>query len=332
MTKFVLKRLAAAVGVLVVLAAVVFMLGQLTPTDPVHAMLGANASPATIKAERHKLGYDKPLPQQYVSYLEGLVHGDLGMSLRTRRPVMTDLRQYLPATFELAFYGVLLGVFLGVSLGLLTTARFKGSGLLRIVLVGLSSAPVFLLALLGILLFYRQLNWLPATGRTSYYNFSGPTGFLTLDALLKGRVDVWWDAMRHLAMPAFCVAIAPAVAIGRVLRSSLTSTMGTDYVRTARMKGLRERVVLLRHALRNSAGPALSMTGLQVGLMFAGVVVIESIFAWPGIGFYTVQSIPRNDFPAIAGVTLVLGFCYVIVNTLVEVAQAVADPRLQLAG
>lgn len=332
MTTFVLKRLAAAFGVLMVLAAVMFFLSKITPTDPVHAMLGANASPATIKAERHKLGYDKPIATQYLDYVDGLFHGNLQTSLRTRRPVVSDLGTFLPATIELAFYGVLLGVVLGLTLGLLTTARFKGSGLLRVVLVGLSSAPVFLLALLGILLFYRRLNWLPATGRTSYYNFKGRTGFLTLDALLAGRFDVLGDAFRHLAMPAFCVAIAPAVAIGRVLRSSLVTTMGSDYVRTARMKGLAERAVLLRHALRNSAGPALSMTGLQIGLMFAGVVVIESIFAWPGIGFYTVQSIPRNDFPAIAGVTLVLGVGYVLVNTLVEIGQALADPRLKLSA
>jgi peptide/nickel transport system permease protein len=225
-----------------------------------------------------------------------------------------------------------MALILGGALGLLTAARFKGSGALRIVLVGFASAPVFLLALLGILLFYRNLGWLPATGRTSFSNIpKGPTNLLTVDSLIHGRFDVFIDAQKHLIMPAFCVAIGPAVAIGRVLRSSLVTTLQTDYVRTARSKGLRERTVIFRHALRNSVGPALSMTGLQVGLMFAGVVVIESIFAWPGIGFYTVQSIPRTDFPAIAGVTLILGAGYVLVNTLVEIAQAVADPRLKLS-
>ena len=330
MITFIAKRLGAAVGILLVLAAVVFLLQQLTPADPVRAMLGANASPERVAEQRAKLGYDQPLPQQYLRYVGGLFQGDMQMSLRTRRPVTTDLKDFLPATLELAFYGVIMAVALGLVLGVATAARFKGGGALRVVLVGLSSAPVFLLALLGILLFYRQLGWLPATGRTGFKDFRGPTGFLTFDALISFRFDVLADAFWHLLLPAFCVAIAPAVAIGRVLRSSLITTMGGDYVRTARMKGLRERSVLMRHALRNSAGPALSMTGLQVGLMFAGVVVIESIFAWPGIGFYTVQSIPRNDFPAIAGVTLVLGVGYVLVNMLVEIAQAAADPRLAL--
>jgi peptide/nickel transport system permease protein len=332
MTTFILKRIASAIGVLLVLAAVLFLLQQVTPTDPVHAMLGANASEEKIAAKKHELGYDRPIIQQYITYVAGVVHGDLQMSLRTRRPVTTDLADYLPATIELAFYGVLLALVLGGALGLLTAARFKGSGLLRVILVGFASAPVFLLALLGILLFYRNLGWLPATGRTSYTNMQkGPTGFMTVDTLIHGQPEMWVDSVKHLILPAFCVAIGPAVAIGRVLRSSLVTSMQTDYVRTARAKGLKERTVLFRHGMRNSIGPALSMTGLQVGLMFAGVVVIESIFAWPGIGFYTVQSIPRTDFPAIAGVTLVLGAIYVLVNTLVEIFQAMADPRLKLS-
>ena len=331
MAAFVAKRLLSAIGVLAVLAGVMFLLQQVTPADPVHAMLGANASQDKIDAKKHELGYDKPVLQQYANYMTGLLHGDMQMSLRTRRPVTTDLADYLPATIELAFYGVLMAVVLGGALGLLTAARFKGSGALRVVLVGFASMPVFVLALLGILLFYRRLGWLPATGRTAFTDFKGPTGFLTLDSLLAGRMDIFGDALWHLILPAFCVAIGPAVAIGHVLRSSLVGVLGTDYVRTARAKGLAERAVLFRYALRNSVGPALSMTGLQVGLMFAGVVVLESIFAWPGIGFYTVQSIPRTDFPAIAGVTLVLGAGYVLVNALVEIAQAWADPRLKLA-
>jgi peptide/nickel transport system permease protein len=193
-----------------------------------------------------------------------------------------------------------------------------------------ASAPVFLLALLGLLLFYRRLHWLPANGRTNYLEPpAGPTKLLLVDSLVHGRFDVFRDASEHILMPAFCIAIGPAVAIGRVLRSGIVNSMRSDYVRTARAKGLRERTVLVRHTLRNSAGAALSMTGLQVGLMFAGVVVIESIFAWPGIGFYTVQSIPRLDFPAIAGVTLLLGAAYVVVNTAVDILQGVADPRMR---
>jgi peptide/nickel transport system permease protein len=331
MTRLIGKRLLAMVAVLLFLAAVVFTLQQLTPTDPVHSFLGANASKAAIRAESHKLGYDKPLPQQYVHFVGGMLHGDFRMSLRTRRPVSTDLRHYLPATLELALFGLVLAALLGAVLGVVTAGRFKGAGIFRVITLAGASTPPFLLALVGILLFYHRLHWLPATGRTSLANPpSGPTGFLTIDTLLHGNLHGFTDAVGHLILPGMCVAILPAVSIGRVLRSSLVSTMRSDFVRTARAKGLRELAVLWRHAIRNSIGPALSMGGLQVGLMFAGVVVIEQIFAWPGIGLYTVQSIPRSDFPAIAGVTIVLGAGYVVVNTIVDILQAVADPRIAL--
>jgi peptide/nickel transport system permease protein len=331
MSRLIAKRLAAMVAVLLFLAAIVFTLQRLTPTDPVHSFLGANASKAAIKAESHKLGYDRPLVQQYLHFVGGMLHGDFQMSLRTRRPVATDLRHYLPATIELALFALLLAAVLGTALGVVTAGRFRGSGIFRVVTLAGASTPPFLLALVGILLFYHVLHWLPATGRTSLANPpTGPTGLLTVDTLVHGNFHGFTDAIAHLILPGLCVAILAAVSIGRVLRSSLVSTMRSDHVRTARSKGLRETAVLQRHAMRNSVGPALSMGGLQVGLMFAGVVVIEQIFAWPGIGLYTVQSIPRTDFPAIAGVTIVLGVGYVVVNTIVDILQAVADPRITL--
>jgi peptide/nickel transport system permease protein len=329
--KFFAGRLGGMIVVLLVLAFVVFCLQRYTPADPVRVKLGANAQPQIVKAERHRLGYDRPLFVQYFDYVKGLAHGDLQDSLRTRNPVTTDLGNYVPATLELTGFALGLALVLGTLLGIVSAAKMRGSGVLRVVMVAGSSAPVFLLALLGLLLFYRRLGWLPATGRTKFLNPpTGPTKLLTIDSLLHGRFDVFTDAVKHLILPGFCIAIGPAVSIGRVLRSSIVNSLRSDYVRTARAKGLSERTVLLRHTLRNSAGAALSMTGLQVGLMFAGVVVIESIFAWPGIGFYTVQSIPRLDFPAIAGVTLLLGAAYVVVNTAVDVLQGVADPRMRV--
>jgi peptide/nickel transport system permease protein len=331
LTKFVLTRIASMIAVVLVLAFVMFVLQRVTPVDPVRAKLGSNASKQAVAAERKKLGYDDPLVVQYVDYLGDLVHGNLQESLRTRRPVMDDIRDYLPATIELAVFGLLFAVGMGTVLGLASAAKFRGSGVLRVVMIGGASAPVFLLALIGLVVFYRNLGWLPATGRTSIQNApTGPTGLLTIDGVLHGRPDVTWDAFQHLILPAFCIAIGPAVSIGRVLRGSLVGNLRSDYVRTARAKGLRERTVLLRHALRNSMGPALSMTGLQVGLMFAGVVVIETIFAWGGLGQYIVQSIPRADFPAIAGVTLLLGVGYVVINSIIDILQSIADPRIRL--
>lgn len=330
MVRFVVSRIGSMIAVLLVLVLLLLVLQRYTPADPVRAKLGANANPELVAAERARLGYDDPLPVQYVDYVAGLVTGDMGDSLRTRRPVTEDLGAYLPATAELALFSLALAVVLGGLLGIASAARWRGSGVLRVVMVGGSSAPVFLVVLLGLLFFYRRLGWLPATGRTGIRDApDGPTNFLLLDSLFAGRVDVFGDAVKHLILPGLCLAIGPAVAIGRVLRGSIIDTMGTDFVRTARSLGAPERTVLRRHALRNSVGPALSMTGLQVGLMFAGVVVVESIVAWPGIGLYTVQSIPRLDFPAIAGVTLVLGVVYVVANTAVDILQTMTDPRLR---
>ncbi len=329
MIRFIVKRLAAAVVIVLALTAVMFILQKVSPVDPVHAMLGASASGSEVLAERRKLGLDRPLVDQYLSYLAGLPRGDLGMSYRTRRPVSTDLRSFIPATAELTACALLFALLLAALLAIGSTLRWPGAGLLRICLIAGASVPAFLVAIAGILVFYQRLGWLPATGRSSYTSPpTGPTGFLTIDGLLNGQPGVTLDALRHLLMPALAIAVVPAVSIGRVLRSSLIDGMRSDYVRTARAKGLSERRVVIGHVLRNCLGAALSMTGLQVGLMFSGVLVIEQVFAWPGIGQYMAQSIPAADFPAIAGVTLLLGVVYVAVNTIVDILQAIADPRI----
>ncbi len=329
MIRFIVNRVAAAVVIVLALTAGMFVLQKVSPVDPVHAMLGAQASAGQILAERHRLGLDRPLLSQYVSYLAGLPRGDLGTSFRTRRPVSTDLASFVPATAELTLYALAFALILAALLAIGSTLRWPGARLLRLFLMAGASVPAFLLAIAGTLIFYQRLGWLPATGRTSYADApTGPTGLLTIDSLIAGRPAVTLDALRHLLMPALAVAAVPAVSIGRVLRSSLIGGMRSDYVRTARAKGLTERRIVIGHVLRNCLGAALSMTGLQVGLMFSGVLVVEQVFAWPGIGQYMAQSIPAADFPAIAGVTLLLGVVYVAVNAVVDILQAVADPRI----
>lgn len=331
MTRFVAKRLSAMVIILVVLTGVVFLLQQLSGINPAHAYLGPNASPAAVAHETRILGYDKPIYQQFLTYIGHALQGNLGKSLRTRDPVSANIASYLPATAELALAGLGLALILGAALGLGSVGRWRGSGVLRIVLLSGASIPGFLLALAGILLLNGKLHWLPASGDTGYTHApTGPTGMVVVDTLLHGNLAMFWDAIVHLILPAICVSLGPAVSIGRVLRTSLESAMGSDFVRTARAKGLKEKTVIVRHALRNSLSAALSMTGLQVGLMFAGIVVIETIFAWPGIGLYTEQSIPSADFPAIAGVTLVLGVAYVVINAVVDILQTVVDPRVAM--
>jgi peptide/nickel transport system permease protein len=330
MPRFIITRLASAAVVLLGLVFVVFVLQQVSPLDPVKAMVGANASQAAVQEQREALGLDDPLSAQFVQYVQNLAHGDLGTSYRTRRPVSSDLSTYLPATAELASAAILMALALAAILAFSVSLRWKGASVIKGVMLAGASAPPFLLALAAILLFYSKLGWLPATGRSDFTDApTGPTGFLTIDGLIAGRPEVSVDAVQHLILPALAIALGAAIAIGRVLNSSIDAEQGSDYARTARAKGLSENLVLRRHVLRNAAGPSMSMAGLQVGLMFAGVLVIEQIFAWPGVGLYMAQSIPVADFPAIAGVTLALGIAYVLINALVDVLQAWADPRLE---
>jgi peptide/nickel transport system permease protein len=325
------KRFASMIVIILALTLVVFYLQQISPLDPVHAQLGGQASASAVAAQRHVLGLDRPFFAQFWHYLGGLLHGDLGDSYRTRRPVSTDLGDFLPATAELALFGLTIALLLGTIFAFATTLRWRGAGVLRFIMLAGASMPVFLLGIGGILIFYRNLGWLPASGRSGVSNApTGPTGFLTIDGLLHGRLNVTWDAIKHLILPGVALSLGPAVAIGRVLRSSLVADRRSDYARTARAKGLGEWRILWKHILRNGIGAALSMTGLQVGLMFAGVLVIEQVFSWPGIGQYVAQSIPVADFPAIAGVTLLLGVGYVVINTIVDLLQAWADPRIKL--
>jgi peptide/nickel transport system permease protein len=325
------RRLVALVAVLLGLSVIVFALQALIPSDPARAIVGASASPAVVAAKSHELGYDKPLPTQFAKFLDRMAHGNLQDSLRTRNPVADDLRTFAPATLELALVSAMLAAALGVGLGLLLTSGWRAARAARLILIGGASVPSFLVALLAILLFYSALHLLPASGRVDdkFIITDGPTRLLLVDSLLHGQPNVFFDALKHLVMPAFTLALVPALAIARTLDASLTQVMREDYVRTARSKGLKERTVVLKHALRNAAGPTFTMGGLQFGLMLGGVVVVEQIFAWPGLGLYLDQSIGYSDFPAITGTTILLGTAYVVVNFAVDLAQAWADPRIR---
>lgn len=330
MLSFIGKRVASLAAILVALAATIFVLQQISPLDPVRAQLGAQASAQAVAQRRAELGLDRPATAQFWSYLTGLVRGDLGDSYRTRQSVSSDLVTYIPATLELTLTALAIALVLALVFAVSTVLRWPGARVVRGLLLTGAVTPTFLLGILGILVLYQQLGMFPAGGRSSLMDApSGPTHLLVLDSVLAGRWDAAYDAAMHLALPALAIALAPAVAIGRVLAAALEQESRSDYARTARAKGLTERTVVRRHILRNSVGPALSMTGLQVGLMFAGVLVVEQVFGWPGVGQYVALSIPVADFPAIGGVTLVLGVAYVVINAFVDVAQAVADPRVQ---
>ena len=327
MLGFLTRRLAAAVVILLTLSLVIFVLQYVSPGDPARAYVGANASNEMVAAERQRLGLNDPFFTQYFRFLGGLFTGDLGRSLRTRQPVTSDLATYLPATVELVVAAFLIALALAALYAMSGALRWPGGGIGRGVMLLLATAPPFLLALVGIIVFFGQLGWLPARGVGNFED-PGPTGMQAVDTLLHGQADAFVDALQHLVLPAVVLSIAPAVAMGRVLRSSLLAVLDVDYVRTARSKGLTEPQVVAHHVLRNAIGPALSMAGLQLGFMFAVVVVVEQVFSWPGIGNYLAASIPVSDFPAIAGVTLVLGAIYVVSNLVVDMLQALADPRV----
>lgn len=328
--RFIVGRVASLVGILLVLTFVIFLIQAVLPADPVAAQLGGGASRQLIEEKRRELGYDQPILVQYVHYLGRILRGDLGTSLRTHNPVRSDIAHFVPATLELAVCASVLILALSLLLGMWSVLRSKGGEAFRASMIGAASVPTFFVAILLILLFYSNLGWLPASGRLDEGTAVRPiTSVVTIDALLEGRFTAFWDAVRHLILPAIVLALGPAVAIGRVLRGALLDVEGQDFVRTARSKGLTEKAVFRRHGLRNSMTPTLAMAGLQVGLVLTGVIVVESVFAWPGLGLYTARALQFSDFPAIMGVTLVFGTVYVVVNAIVDTLQMVADPRLR---
>lgn len=331
MLRFVALRLLALAGILWALTTIVFLLRTVIPADPARTLAGPGATPELLEIERVKLGLDRPLITQYLDYIRGLLHGDLGMSVYSRHPVSHDLANTVPASLELLVGAIVVMLVLGLALGLLGGSSVRGAGALRLVMVGGASVPTFLLGLLGLLLLYSKLHIAPAGGdvSSSLNAPTGPTGVVALDGLLTLRFNVALDALWHLALPAFVLGIGPALVLGRTLQSSLRSVNGQDYIRTARAKALTNRSLVLRHALRNAVNAPLSLAGLEIGAMLAGIAVVEDVFSWPGIGLYTVHAIAASDFAAIAGVTMVVGTGYIIANAAVDIAQVAADPRLR---
>jgi peptide/nickel transport system permease protein len=328
--RLILWRLVGLIIVLLLLTLMVFVIQAKLPADPVAVTLGAGATPQRVAEKRHELGYDKPLWIQYKRFLTRLAHGDLGTSLRTHSSVAGDIAHFAPSTAELAFASAIWVFVFSLLLGLWSALRRYGSTAARSFMLAAASAPPFFLAIVLILLFYSHLHWLPASGESTELDpVPRVTGFLLIDAILAANPHVVWDAATHLILPSMVIAIGPAVSIARVMRGALIDVMQLDHIRTARSKGLTETRILMKHALRNTLTPVLAMTGLQVGLLLTGVIVVETVFAWPGLGLYTARALQFDDFPAVIGVTLVFGFIYVVVNAVVDILQMVADPRLR---
>ena len=314
------------------LLVVTFIISRLLPADPVLAIVGDHASESTIAAARTKLGLDHPIPVQFLLYIWNVLQGDLGMSLRTSQPIMTDLANVFPATLELATWGILIGVVIGIPLGVWAAVRKDTivDHLIRFVgLVGYSM-PIFWLGIMGLLIFYAKLDWLPGPGRLDfgYEDIVTPvTGIMTIDTLIAGETDLFWNALAHLILPAALLGYYSLAYISRMTRSLMLSQLRQEYVLTARVKGVPESRIIWKHAMGNVLVPLLTVVALSYGNLLEGSVLTETVFAWHGIGLYITDSIFGQDLPAVMGGTIVVGFVYIIINTLTDLAYRFLDPR-----
>jgi peptide/nickel transport system permease protein len=337
MQALILRRVLLMIPLAIGMTLIAFLVSHSVPADPVAAHLGQRAmeDKTIVAAFRQQWGLDKPLPEQYVTYLGHLVRGDLGTSIRTHSPVAEDLGRYLPASAELAIAATVVGVFLGIPFGILSAVRRNHwlDHLVRAVsLLGVSS-PVFWLGLIGLYVFYFRLGWLPGPGRLDVGMPEPPrlTGIYTIDSLLTGNWATFVASARHLILPGLVLASVYVGLVTRMTRSSMLEVLAADYVRTARGKGLKERVVIGRHALGNALIPTITVLGLAFGDILAGTVLTETIFSWPGIGRYAYQSAVTLDFPAIMGVSLLIALVFITVNLATDIAYVVLDPRLRQA-
>ena len=330
--KSALRLLGSVVTTLLGLLLVTFFISRFLPADPVLAVVGDHASESTIQAARVRLGLDQPIIVQFWLYLKHVLVGDLGTSIRTGLPISQELLRVFPATLELATLGVIIGIVLGIPLGVWAAVR-KDSMVDHVIrFVGLIgySVPIFWLGLMGLLVFYFKLDWLPGPGRLDfgYEDLVTPvTGLMTVDTLIAGDTDLFWNALAHLVLPASLLGYFSLAYISRMTRSLMLGQLRQEYILTARVKGVSERRVVWGHAMRNILVPLLTVVALSYGNLLEGSVLTETVFAWHGIGLYITDSIFGQDLPAVMGGTIVVGFVYIIINTLTDLAYRFLDPR-----
>ncbi|EQA4071881.1 ABC transporter permease, partial [Klebsiella aerogenes] len=322
-------------GLILVVAGVcviTFIISHLIPGDPARLLAGDRASDEIVRHIRQQLGLDLPLWQQFARYVDALLHGDLGTSIRTGRPVLEDLKTFFPATLELAFCALLIALLVGIPLGVLSAVyrnRWTDHLVRLMALTGIST-PAFWLGLGVIVLFYGKLDWLPGSGRLDDW-FDPPTrvsGFYLLDSLLEGNIEVFFNALQHLILPAATLAFVHLGIVARQIRSAMLEQLNEDYIRTALASGLPKFTIVVRYALPNALIPSITVLGLALGDLLYGAVLTETVFAWPGMGAYVVSSIQALDFPAVMGFAIVVSFAYVLVNLVVDLLYLWIDPRM----
>ena len=347
MGRYIIRRLISVLPTLIGVTFVIFMFQRLIPGDPAVAMLGEHATEENVARIREQFGLNRPIfldrdalaqgdlagffDSQYIRYLGRLLRLDLGDSIHRRIPVAETLALRFPATFELALLSMLFAILIGIPVGIASASR-RNSVLDGVTMVGSLvgvSMPIFWLGLMEIMLFAVFLKWLPAGGRLGTgIEVETITNFILLDSLITGNTPAFIDALQHIIMPAVALATIPTAIIARMTRSSMLDVLQEDYIRTAKAKGLVERVVLFKHALKNAFLPVITIIGIQAGTLLAGAVLTETIFSWPGIGKWVYDSILARDYPIVQGATLLIAIIFMVANLLVDLSYALLDPRI----
>ncbi|MBW4421394.1 MAG: ABC transporter permease [Myxacorys californica WJT36-NPBG1] len=334
MPQYILKRLLGLVPVLFGITLAVFLLLRLIPGDPAIVLAGERATPDQVEALRNQLGLNQPLVFQYFAFLGNLLRLNLGNSLISGIPILEEIRSRWTATFELAIAAMIVAVLFGIPLGVLAAVN-KNRWLDQLTmggsLVGVS-LPVYWLGLLLIYLFSITLQWLPPSGRIgveSGLSFQPVTGFYVLDALLRFNLPVLADVLAHLILPALTLGTIPLAIVARITRSTMLDVLGQDYIRTAKAKGLPDRLVVFRHALKNALLPINTTIGLQFGTLLGGAILTETIFSWSGIGSWIYEGILARDYPVVQGGVVFVAIVFVFINLLVDLSYALVDPRVQ---
>ncbi|MER5173532.1 ABC transporter permease subunit [Thioclava kandeliae] len=333
MIRFFFNKLLYLIPTLIGITIVAFGFVRVLPGDPVTLLAGERG----ITPERHaelaaQLGFDRPVWAQYLDFLWRLLHGDFGNSIVTKQPVLSEFLQLFPATVELSLCAIILATLIGVPVGVLAAVK-RGSWFDQIsmttALVGFSM-PIFWWGLLLIIFFSGTLGWTPVSGRMSLmFYFDTPTGFMLIDSLLSGQDGAFTSALSHLILPSVVLGTIPLAVIARQTRSAMLEVMGEDYVRTARAKGMSGRRVVMVHALRNAMVPVVTTIGLQIGLLMAGAILTETIFSWPGVGKWMIDSISRRDYPVVQSGLLLIAGIVMIVNLIVDLTYGLINPRIR---
>ncbi len=336
--QYVGRRLALAVLVLLSVSLITFVISRVVPSNPAALWVGPHPTKEQIAAARIKLGLDKPLYAQYLIYMSDLLHGDFGVSVRSHQPIIKDLQTYLPATLELVVVGMTMALIIGIPLGVFSGAKKKslldhGSRLLAVANV---SVPTFWMGLLLQLFFFGRLGLLPLGGRVDYaialyHPVQRITGFYLIDSVVTGNLAAFRDSLLHLILPAFTLGTYALGLTIRMTRSTMIEVLEEGYITAARAAGIPERTILFRLALKNAIVPTLTVLGLSFVYSLTGAILVEVIFAWPGLGNYVTGAILSLDFPVIMAVTLVVTVFYVFINLFLDIIQTFLDPRVTLA-